>query len=236
MKQQAMYKEYSRYYDLIYSNRDYKTLAKYIKKIIKKNKKTKGKEFLEVACGTGKYLEYFKKDFNCTGLDINKDMLKIAKKKFPRIKFVKGNMISFNLNKKFDVVACLFSSIGYVKTYSNLKKTIRTFFKHLKPGGVLIIEPWFNKSNYRIGNLDLTIHEGKDVKIVRMNLSKRKDNLSLIDFNYLIFEKAKGVRYLKERHELGLFENNETLRIMKEAGLKSKYLKKGRGFFVGVKK
>ena len=110
MKKQVMYREYAKVYDLIYSGKDYKKEAKEIKDLIKKNKKSKGKNLLEVACGTGKHLEYLKKDFNCTGLDLNEGMVKIARKRLPKsVKLSKGNMINFNLNKEFDIVICLFS-------------------------------------------------------------------------------------------------------------------------------
>jgi UDP-N-acetyl-D-mannosaminuronate dehydrogenase len=31
----------------------------------------------------------------------------------------------------------------------NLEKTMKSFAKHLKKGGVVIIEPWFTKSIYK---------------------------------------------------------------------------------------
>jgi ubiquinone/menaquinone biosynthesis C-methylase UbiE len=236
MKKQKDYREYAEYYDLIYSAKDYATRARLIKKEIKNNKKSKGKEFLEVACGTGKYLEYFKNSFNCTGLDINEHMLKIAKKKYPNINFVKGNMINFNLRKEFDVVACLFSSIGYVQTYSNLKKTISNFTKHLKSGGLMVIEPWFDKSNFKVGKISMNTYDGKDIKIARMVASKKKGDMSIMDFHYLILEKGKEPRHIVGRHNMGLFSKEKTIEIMKKVGLRVKYLDKERGLFIGVKK
>jgi hypothetical protein len=57
--------------------------------------------------------------------------------------------------------------------------------------------------------------------------------------HYLVAERGKGVKHFVDRQESGLFEVDETLRIMKEAGLQSKFLKRGlvqkRGMFVGVK-
>jgi hypothetical protein len=56
----------------------------------------------------------------------------------------------------------------------------------------------------------------------------------------LIAERGKDARYFIDAHELGLFGINKTLGIMKDAGLKSKYLKNGlmpgRELFVGIKK
>jgi len=152
MKKQVMYKGEARIYDLIYSSKDYKKEAKEIKSLIKKNQKSKGKDLLEIACGTGKHLNYLKKDFHCSGIDLNEGILKIARKRLPKsIKLYKKDMVNFNLNKEFDIILCLFSSIGYVKTYSYLKKTIDNFSKHLKKGGVLIVNPWIAKDKWKVG-------------------------------------------------------------------------------------
>lgn len=235
-----MYKSLAKYYDLIYSKKDYKKESQRIKDLIKKNKKSKGKELLEVACGTGNHLKYLKKDFKCTGIDLNQEMLNIAKKKVKGPKFKKANMTNFQINKKFDVLICLFSSIGYTKTYPNLIKTINNFSKHLKEGGVVIIEPWITKSNYRKGDVHMENYRDKNLKIARVHLSKIKGNLSLLDMHYLIAEKGKDVKHVLDKQELGLFDNSKILKIMKNSGLDTKYLKKGfikhRGLFVGVKK
>lgn len=71
--------------------------------------------------------------------------------------------------------------------------------------------------------------------------------------HYLVAEKNKDVKYFEDRHELGLFEVDKTLEIMKKAsfwakfiksnlmkrkkiGSRTKFLKGGRGLFVGIKK
>ena len=81
MKNQLLYKKLAKYYDLVYSWKDYKKEANKIRKLIKKYKKSEGKGLLDVACGTGGHLKFLKSNFSCTGIDINDEMLKIAKKK-----------------------------------------------------------------------------------------------------------------------------------------------------------
>lgn len=242
MKKQALYKdkELVKYYDLIYSWKDYKKEVEKINKLIFKHKKSGGMDLLEVACGTGHHLQYFKDEFSCFGIDINEGMLEVAKKKIPSVKFKKANMINFKLEKQFDVITCLFSSIGYVKTRENLRKTINNFAFHLKEGGIIVIEPWFTKSAYKAGFPHMTKYESEELKIARLCVSKVKGNISIMDMNYLVAEKDKGVKYFVDRHELGMFKVNETLKIMKDAGLKAKFLKNGlmkdRGLFIGIKR
>ena len=132
MKKQLLYRELAKYYDAIYARKNYEDEIAIINKMITKYKKSKGKDLLEVGCGTGHHIQYFRKRFSCTGIDINQGMLTVAKKKFKDITFKEADMINFNLNRKFDIITCLFSSICYVKTYANLHKTINNFAKHMK--------------------------------------------------------------------------------------------------------
>ncbi|MFC1853806.1 hypothetical protein ACFL27_26785 [candidate division CSSED10-310 bacterium] len=49
------------------------------------------------------------------------------------------------MGKTYDVITCLFSSIGYVKTLSKLNQTVACMDHHLLPGGHLIFEPWLTQ-------------------------------------------------------------------------------------------
>lgn len=239
MQKQLLYKNSARYYDLIYSFKDYRKEAVKIKKLIKRYKKSRGNELLEVACGTGKHLEYLKKNFKCIGVDINDSMLKIAGQRLKNIDFRQADMVNLNLDRQFDVITCLFSSIGYVKTYENLQKTLGNFARHLKSGGVVIIEPWFTKKTYKVGTPHMTTYDGLDIKIARLNVSSADGNTSVMDMHYLVAEKGKAVIHFTDRHELGMFEIDKTLELMKQVGLNSNYLKDGlmkeRGLLIGVK-
>ena len=146
-----MYKDLAKYYDLLYSHLNYRKEAKLIEDLISKFKKSDGKDLLELGCGTGKHLKFIKNKFRCIGTDINLQMIEIAKKNVKGVKFQQADMTNLNLNRKFDVIISLFSSIGYVKTYENLEKTIKNISRHLKPGGFVIIEPWLTKAKFKIG-------------------------------------------------------------------------------------
>jgi ubiquinone/menaquinone biosynthesis C-methylase UbiE len=245
MKKQVLYWELAKYYDLIYSFKDYKKEFGRIKTLVSKYKKSEGKELLDVACGTGHHLAYLKDEFSCMGVDISKPVLEVAMKNVQGVVFKQADMTELNLSKQFDVITCLFSSIGYVKTYAKLKRTIQSFSRHLKTGGVVLIEPWFTKSSRFYGLVfiegypSMTTYDGKDVKIARLCVSKTRGNLSVQDMHYLIAERGKRVTHFVDRHEMGLFEIDKTLAIMKKTGFRAKFLKKGlmkdRGLFVGEK-
>ena len=113
------------------------------------------------------------------------------------------------------------------------------FANHLKKGGVLIVEPWFTKSTYWVGEPSMTTYDGKDIKIARLNTTKIEGDLSIMEMHYLIVERNEDVKHFVDIHELGLFEADRTLEFMEKANFKSEFLKDGlmkdRGLFIGVK-
>jgi ubiquinone/menaquinone biosynthesis C-methylase UbiE len=240
MTKQLLHGEWAKYYDRVYSFKDYLDEAVRVQNLTMKYLESGGNTLLDVACGTGLHLKHLKDDFSCMGVDVSKAMLKIARKNAPGVTFKEADMATLQLGKQFDVITCLLSSVGYVKTYSNLKRTIQNFAKHLKKGGIALIEPSHANSFYVRGEPRITMYDGKDAKIARVNVAKIRQATAMLNMHILIAEKGKDAQYFTDAHELGLFGINKTLGIMKEAGLKSKYLKNGlmpeRELFVGIKK
>ena len=240
MKKEALYKTLAKYYDLIYSFKDYKKEVTEITKLIKEYKLSSGNQLLDVACGTGSHIEFFVDDFDCLGVDLNPEMLELAKDKVPKAKFLEADMINLNLEQKFDTIVCLFSSIGYVKTEENLRKTIAGFTNHLEKGGVVIIEPWLTKEIYRSGSPHMVTYHGDNTKIARVSVSELKDeNISYFEMHFLIAETNKPVLHFVDKHELAMFPIDLQLEIMNENGLKANHHKKGlfddRGLLIGQK-
>jgi len=240
MSKQLLHDKLAKYYDRVYSFRDYLDEAVRVQNLIIKYLESGGNTLLDVACGTGLHLKHLKDDFSCTGVDISKAMLKIARKNAKGVTFKEADMKTLKLGKQFDVITCLLSSIGYAKTYSNLERTIRNFSKQLKKGGLALIEPSHANSVYIKGEPRITIYDGKDAKIARINVTKIRQATAVLNMHILIAKRGKDAKYFIDKHELGLFGINKTLSIMKDAGLKSKYLKNGlmsgRELFVGIKK
>jgi ubiquinone/menaquinone biosynthesis C-methylase UbiE len=239
MQKQILYTDLARYYDLIYSWKDYKKEAATIQRLIAKYKRSKGNDLLEVACGTGQHIQHLKDDFQVLGTDISAGMLGVARQNVKGARFQRADMVTLNLGREFDVITCLFSSIGYVKTSADLKRTLQNFGRHLKKGGVVVIEPWLTKEMFKKGLPHMKTYGDDDIKIARLDVSKARGNVSILDMHYLVAEKDKAVRHFVDRHELRMSEPQEILQFMRQAGLRAKFLRnglmKGRGLYVGVK-
>jgi demethylmenaquinone methyltransferase/2-methoxy-6-polyprenyl-1,4-benzoquinol methylase len=98
-------------------------------------------KILDVATGTGDLAASMAKiqGAQVTGLDLSPEMLAIARKKYPGIKFLEGyaEKLPFD-DSRFNVVSAGFG----VRNFENLEQGMREFHRVLKPGGLaLIIEP-----------------------------------------------------------------------------------------------
>jgi SAM-dependent methyltransferase len=230
-----MFHKSARFYDLIYNWKNYKAESQMLIRIIHENLTSGGKNLLDIACGTGQHIQNLKEHFTAEGLDLDPELVSIARERNPGLVFHQEDMTDFELQKKFDVITCLFSSIGYVKTLENLYRTISCMRQHLVPGGILIIEPWFTPGDWHPNTVHGLFIDEPDIKIARINTSMVDGRISILDLHYLIGT-PEGTEHLVERHELGLFERDETLEAFKSAGLEATFNEEGlmgRGLFIG---
>src|SRR3569623_1455803 len=94
----------AKYYDLIYSSKDYKTEAETVLKVIARHKPSPGHDLLDVGCGTGRHLQHFTAHYRCEGVDNNAGVLSLARKALPRVRFTKMDMSKLRLERPFDVI------------------------------------------------------------------------------------------------------------------------------------
>jgi len=224
-------------YDIIYRDKDYSSEALHIHELIQTHKRSSGNTLLDVACGTGGHIEYLKEDYQVEGLDLDANLLQLAKQKHPAVDFHQGDMSNFDLGNSFDVVTCLFSAIGYVKTVEKLGDAIGCMIRHLNPGGVMIVEPWIMKEAFQPNFLHAVSIDEPELKITRMNSSKLQGNVSVLEFHYLVGT-PMGVDHKVEVHEIGLFTHEEYVDAFRGAGVELFHDSEGligRGLFIALK-
>jgi dTDP-3-amino-3,4,6-trideoxy-alpha-D-glucopyranose N,N-dimethyltransferase len=226
----------ARYYDLIYSFKDYGAESAKVLSIARANLRSDRLRLLDVACGTGRHLEFLKEHFEVEGLDLAEDLLELATARNPGVPFHRADMTSFELGRRFDVVICLFSSIGYVKTLDGLNQAVACMTHHLAPGGLLIVEPWFTPAAWHPNTVHAELVDQPELKIARVNTSFVAGRLSYFDLHYLIGT-PQSTEHFVERHELGLFEVEEMQASFHAAGLQASYDPEGltgRGLHLGI--
>jgi SAM-dependent methyltransferase len=170
-------------------------------------------------------------------MDLDPGMIAIARQKHPKIRFFQGSMIDFNLVRRFDAITCLFGSVGYARTKANLRQAIKTMASHLRKGGVLLVEPWFQAEQWHVGHIHSLHADTPESKVTRMSLSGRRGTISTLDFHYLVGTED-GIEYFTEHHELGLFSHADYMNAFRAAKLTVVHDKKGlnwRGLYIGRK-
>jgi SAM-dependent methyltransferase len=193
-------------------------------RIIKEHSKIKPETLLHLGCGAGGNDYTFKRCFKVTGVDISKDMLEIAKKLNPEAAYHNQDMRTVKLEEYFDAVA-IPDSIGYMVTVKDLKRAIFSAYKHLKPGGVLLIvahiKEEFMENNFLYTgsqkDIEITVFENNYIT----DPAGTKYEATII---HLIRKKGKLEIY-SDCHTIGLFKLDIWLGILKEFGFEVKQIK-----------
>lgn len=133
------YDEEAKFYD-VYNEKNSALINRTIEKIMQRYKL---KSVLDLSCGTGSQVFWLaKRAYELVGVDINSQMLKVAKNKAKKeklsLKFIKGDMRTSQLGK-FDVVITIFNSIGHLSKV-DFAKALQNINRNLKPNGLYIFD------------------------------------------------------------------------------------------------
>jgi len=216
-----MYVKLAEIYDAAHSFIDYRKSTAYLVGNIR-SRASSAQSLLELACGTGRYLELLSAEFEVEGFDLSCEMLAKAKERLPAVPLHHGDMTSFSLDRRYDVVCCLFRSIAYVRTTENLAKAVQSMANHLLPGGLLMIEPFFTPETYWVNRVTLNEYKTDDLKIAWMYVSEKTAEGACLRTHYLV-GRPTGVVHFVESHELGLFSRDDFSRAFSAAGLSLEY-------------
>jgi len=229
-----MFSRSARLYDAVYASiRDYPREAAELDRLIQE-RSPGARTLLDVACGTGAHLEHLA-GYEAEGLDLDPEMLAVARERLPKVAFHEGDMVDFDLGKRFDAVVCMFSSIGYVRSEERLRSAIAAMAHHLEPGGVLVVEPWLSPEVWVDRHVGAVFVDEPELKIARMNVGQREGDVSIFEFEYLVGT-PNGLERFNERHELGLFTVEQHLEAFRAAGLEADHDPEGpmgRGLYIG---
>lgn len=231
-----MFTKTAKHYDAVYADKNYDAESELITSLVRE-RVPNAKALLDVACGTGKHLEHLRQTFDCTGVELDPEMLSIAKDRVPSIPLHLGDMCEFDLGRKFDVATCLFSSIGYTKTVGRMEQAVANMAKHLNLGGILLVEPWITPEAWLVGHIDSETYKTDEFVVTRMMVSEPIERGRLV-LEYLIGDKS-GISKVTETHEMGWFTHEEYLKAFTKAGLEVEHIEEGltgRGIYIGTKR
>jgi SAM-dependent methyltransferase len=220
-----VYDKSAQIYDLLYTGsgiKDYAAEAADLHQIINESYPS-ARTLLDVACGTGAHLVQLRRWYSVEGADVSAAMLEVAGRKLAGVPLHLADMRKLDLGRQFDVVTCLFSSIGYVTEPSELQSTVARLATHVAPGGVLILDGWVRpdewSDTYR-GAPDVASDE--EMMVVRLSFARRVvGNVTELDMHHLVRTES-GIEYFVEKHRLALTPTQEYAAAVEAAGLQAR--------------
>jgi dTDP-3-amino-3,4,6-trideoxy-alpha-D-glucopyranose N,N-dimethyltransferase len=221
MPEPLPYERSAHLYDLMYARRDYETTAEEIRALVV-DELPGARNLLDVGCGTGRHLEVLSRWYEAEGLDFNPAMLDQARARCPRLDLHRGDMRTFELDRSFDAVTCLFSAIGHMETADAMREAVARMAAHLRSPGLLIVEPWFTPESFWDGHLAANFQAETETKLAWMYRQRREGLVSVLDIHYLIGGEGEP-EYLRERQQLGLFTREEMTAAVEATGLEVEY-------------
>lgn len=219
------------------AGKDYRAEAKSILYAAEDATGSAVRTLLDVACGTGRHADVIaSRGVDVTGIDLNPEFVRLAQSRVPQGTFHEGDMRTFDLDAKFDAVICCFSAIGHVNTHAELDSTIARMADHVRPGGVLIVEPWFAPEQWNDGqSMSLEVKRPGYIAS-RINVSRSEGDVAIVHFACSEATEI-GVRQWEEMHRLLLITPQRYEHAFEQAGLQTSFAPSTlpRGAWIGVK-
>jgi len=224
----------SKYYHILYNDRDNNEAKKFILNLLKHLNLEKNATILDAACGKGRHsIEIEKLGYAVTGIDLSSNSINHAKKfENSNLKFFIHD-ISIPFGKKFDAVLNLFTSFGYYNRQKDLQ-ILSSIKENLKEGGIGVID--FLNINVVKKNLikkEVVIKEGINFNIYRkitkntiektitFNDSSKnftfKENINPLDLNdFIKYFNRTNLEIIKVfgDYELNKFDKNNSSRLI----------------------
>ena len=196
------------YHEMYQSIFNYKKEFNFYNKILKKYK---SKKILEIGCGSGNLAKFFlKAGYNYTGIDLSKEMLKIAKELEPTAKFMHGDMRDLKLKNNFDAILITGRSFTYMTTNEEVIQTFKSIHKILRNNGILVFDNFNAKSifgNFRKQFIQFARYKNRKYKRV----SETSFNLKT-GWTWNWYE----TYYITENGKTKIIKDNDVLRAFTE--------------------
>lgn len=173
---------------------------------------------LDIPCGTGRHAKALSKlGYAVTGVDINSDCLKLARKNCPKnVSLKRGDMKKLSWARgKFDAVINMFTSFGYFSTDSENEAVLGQMVNCLKPDGRLVIQT-INREFL------LTIFDparwGETQTYYHQEATRYDPKTKYVESQKIIIEKGSG-RGHRYYHRARLYSAPELKALMRKCGL-----------------
>lgn len=216
-----IYQGFARVYDQLMTDTPYDEWFQYLIEHLE-SFDIKGKDILELACGTGEMTRRLSKmGYKVLGTDLSQEMLEIAQEKSYeanlKIQYVQQNMTSIELFQKYDVIISYCDGFNYLTTEEDFHQALVSARNYLKEAGYLIFDvSSFYKISEILGHHTFT-ETSEEVAFIWNNYYDEKSQL--LEFDLTLFEKS-GSTYIRhdEVHKQKAYTLEKIKDMMNKAG------------------
>ncbi len=162
------------------------------------------RSLLELGCGTGSILARLPQVPGRTGLDSSPRMLAIAHEQVPAARLIQGDMSSFSLGERFDVVISVFDSINHLLDFDAWCSMFDAVHRHLLDDGLFLFDVNTVGELLRLGGEPPWVFDF-DRGVMIMDVTAVADGVAsvLSDWDIRIFERTEGCRFRLHRERIG---------------------------------
>lgn len=99
------------------------------------------KTMLDIGCGTGILCSIMEEmGLDTIGIDLSKEMIRVAKDNYPSLKFEAANMITYKPDCNMDLVTCTGDALNHLLCLDDVNKVLENVYSYLTPGGSFIFD------------------------------------------------------------------------------------------------
>lgn len=159
---------------------------------------------LELGCGTGSMLARLGSVPELTGLDLSPEMLDVAREKVPGARLLEGDMKSFSLEERFDVVICVFDSLNHLLFFGDWESMFDAVDQHLVDGGLFIFDVNTVGELRRLGEESPWVDDfDGGVAIIDVSFAEDGESEGISVWDIRIFEEVGPSQYSLHRERIG---------------------------------
>ena len=165
---------------------------------------------LDLGCGNGRLLEIFKdKSIDYIGVDSSEKLIEIAKRKYPKAKFQKGDALNLPFPANYFDKIYSIAVLHHIPSVKFRLRFLREAKRVLKPEGLLILTVW---------NLWQQKFLKYHLKFFFLKLIKK----SKLDFKDIFYPWKNQAGEVVVQRYVHVFSKRELKKLVKKSGFKTK--------------
>jgi SAM-dependent methyltransferase len=187
------------------------------------------REVLNVACGSFALdLPLVRRGYHVVGRDRSKAMLRVARGALKAVgrnaDLGEADMRTLRLNREFDALLCLGTAFNYVTAPSDVRRSLASFRRHLRNGGLLVLDltnfdAWIRHPQNARAEVDYRSPDGTRIAIFGFNEQERRKKIHRARF-LTVVQRGNRIDVRFDETPLRIWEKPELDRALRTAGFR----------------